>query len=149
MAHLGPSWQIGVKAWFYSIKGSIHRCIHKFLCNRTQQGAIWHQLRYSFYWLRIERENIALRRLCTIIAISRQNKAVLFSKNHNTSTIQDFEQFGTLIILNPGDKYPYRPGFKPSTSQFRAITGPNRPSVPIRSATRHYFIMFNSILFYL
>ena len=76
-------------------------------------------------------------------------KPYFFSNNHNISTIQAFEQFGTLIILNPGDKYPYRPGFKPSTSQFRAITGPNRPSVPTRSATRHYFIMFNSILFFL
>ena len=67
-------------------------------------------------------------------------------------TIQAFEQFGTLIILNTGDKYPYRSGFKPSrgpTSQFRAITGPNRPSVPARSATRHFFIMFKPILFFI
>ena len=38
---------------------------------------------------------------------------------------------------NPDDKYPTRSGFEPSTSMFRATTGPNEPSGPAVRVREH------------
>ena len=43
-------------------------------------------------------------------------------------TLQAFKQFGALYVHNPDDKYPTRPGFEPSTSEFQATTESNEPS---------------------
>ena len=45
-------------------------------------------------------------------------------------TFQAFEQFGALYIHNLDDEHPTWRGFEPSTSAFRATTGPNEPSGP-------------------
>ena len=50
-------------------------------------------------WRRIERKNIALRRPCTIMAISRQHEALLFSNNDKTSTIDSAAHFRPLNSL--------------------------------------------------
>ena len=42
-------------------------------------------------------------------------------------TFHAFEQFEALYMHNPDDKYPARPGFEPSTFEFRATTGLNKP----------------------
>ena len=84
---------------------------------------------------------------CTIIEISRQKEArnreyalllsndfkeliysVQYHRHH--CTLQAFEQFRALYLNNPDDKYPTRPGFEPSTSQFWATIGPSEPSGP-------------------
>ena len=52
------------------------------------------------------------------------------SAHRQHCTLHAFEQFGALYIHNPDDKYPTRQGFKPSTSEFRATTGPNEPAWP-------------------
>ena len=78
---------------------------------------------------------------CTIMAISRQKEVrsqeyeILLSsdfKVHYSAqyhrqqcTLQAFEQFGALHMHNLCDKYPTRPGFEPSNSEFRATTGSN------------------------
>ena len=81
---------------------------------------------------------------CTIMAISRQKEVgtmpisyrmtsrVLYSAQYHRQhcTLQAFEQFEALYIHNIDDKCLTRPGFKPSTFEFRATTGSNEPSGP-------------------
>ena len=61
--------------------------------------------------------------------------SVLYSA-YSRSTIDthtpDFEQFEELHMHNLDDKQPTRPGFEPSTSEFRATIGPNEPPGPAR-----------------
>ena len=76
------------------------------------------------------------------MAISRQEEAsspmpysyrltltVLYSTQYHRqhSTLQAFEQFGALYMHNLDDRYPTRPIFEPSTSEFRATTRSNEP----------------------
>ena len=70
---------------------------------------------------------------CTIMAISRQKEVgtmaisyrmtsrVLYSAQYHRQhcTLQAFEQFEALYIHNIDNKYLTRPGFKPSTFEFR------------------------------
>ena len=42
-------------------------------------------------------------------------------------TFQAFEQLEAMYTQNFDDKHPTRPGFEPSTSEFRATTGSNEP----------------------
>ena len=81
---------------------------------------------------------------CTIMAISRQKEArsqtmpysyrmdsrVPYSAQYHRQhcILQAFKQFGALYMHNPDDKYPTRPGFEPSTSEFQATTESNEPS---------------------
>ena len=60
--------------------------------------------------------------------------SVLYSVQYHRQrcTPQAFEQFGALYMHNPDDKHPIRPGFEPSTCEFRAKTGPNETSGPAR-----------------
>ena len=44
-------------------------------------------------------------------------------------TFQAFEQLGALHMHNLDDDHFTRPGFEPSTSAFRATTGPNEPQL--------------------
>ena len=54
--------------------------------------------------------------------ISRVLYSAQYHRQHCTR--QDFPQFETLSIQNPDDKYPTRPGFDSSTSEFRDTTDP-------------------------
>ena len=60
----------------------------------------------------------------------RMTPRVLYSAQYHRQhcTIQAFGQFGALYMRNSVDKHTNRPGFEPSTSGFRATTGPNEPS---------------------
>ena len=64
----------------------------------------------------------------------RITSRVLYSAQYHRQhcTLQAFEQFGAqtymLIMHNLDDEPPTRPRCKPSTSAFRATTGPNEPS---------------------
>ena len=57
----------------------------------------------------------------------RMTSRVLYSAQYHKQhcTLQAFEQLGAPYIHNLDDKYRTRPGFEPSTSEFRATTGPN------------------------
>ena len=77
----------------------------------------------------------------TIIAKSQQKEArsrdyaLLFSVLYGAQyhryhrTLQTFDETGTLYMHDHNDKYPTRPGFEPSTSDFRATTRPNKQFV--------------------
>ena len=43
-------------------------------------------------------------------------------------TLQVFEQFGALYMHNLDDNHPNRPGFEPSSAEFRATAGLNGKS---------------------
>ena len=60
----------------------------------------------------------------------RMTSMILYSSqcHRQHCTPHAFEQFGALYMHNTDDKYPARLGFEPSTSEFRATTGPNKPS---------------------
>ena len=52
----------------------------------------------------------------------------------NTAHSKPFNSlFGALYMRNLDDKHPTWPGFDPSTSEFRATTGPNEQSGPERN----------------
>ena len=74
---------------------------------------------------------------------------VLYSAQYHRQhcTLQAFEQFSALYtcMYNIDDKYPTRPGFKPSTSEVRAATAPNEPSGPACRAGVTVIDMSNSI----
>ena len=84
---------------------------------------------------------------CTIMAILRQNsglcpdfKGSLCAQYHRQHcTLQAFGKFcSTVYMQNSDDKHPTRPGFEPSTSGFRATTGPNELSYKIRGKCINY-----------
>ena len=53
------------------------------------------------------------------------------AQNHRQyRTLNAYDQFGALYMHNINYKYPTRPGFEPSTFEFRATTGSNEPWGP-------------------
>ena len=63
----------------------------------------------------------------------RMTSIVLYISEYHRQhcTLQVFEQFGELYMHNLDDKRPTWSGFEPSTSEFRATAGANKPSRPV------------------
>ena len=96
MAHLekrGPSCQVVVKLDFTVSRGTHTSGVINAWVTSVIYGIISAKVSMR------ERENIALHGLCTIMAISRQNEALLFLNNYNTSTIDSAAHFKPLNSL--------------------------------------------------
>ena len=76
---------------------------------------------------------------------------IMYSVHHHRQlfTLDAFEQFGTLYMHNPDDRHPTSSKIEPSTFEFWATTGLNKPSVSTLTwglIVRHpYVICKNSV----
>ena len=99
----------------------------------------------------VSRVNIALRRdrrkpdVGTIFYSYRMTSRVIYSAQYHRqhSALQAFKQFGALYRNNLDDTHPTRSGFETSTSEFRATTGPNKPSGPSKFFMRRESVIRN------
>ena len=72
----------------------------------------------------ISRQKEARSRDYALLSSYRMTSVVLYCAQYHRQSCT-LEHFGILYMYNLDDKHPTRPGFEPSTSEFRATTGSN------------------------